>query len=214
MKFLWKLWLHPIEDDWVKLIKSSYEKIQNKLSLFLLSIILIFFTLLVVWWRIENLPIPGYRLWSENKPGDVARTFPLPALTTSKVRKWSVRAVKDTFSFNFVNYEEKMNIASSYFTDEGWSAIKSEISRRKIIENIVDNQLAVVLTPTDQPTIVSSFTYMNNSYWRIEMPILLVYKGAKKNYTEKAIFNILVAQVNTMDNAEGLAIQSIKRHGR
>jgi hypothetical protein len=213
-RWLWRWWIHPIEEEWTQPLGSSYRDVQGAVGKVLLATMLSALTVVAIGWRTLNLPLPTYSLFVEGQKPERVNTLLFPAMTSEKVRRWTSRAIKDTFSMNFYNMEERLALAGSYFTPAGWEELQRALKKAELPETIRNNQLHVVLTPTAIPTIVHHFVLNGRVYWNIEVPVLIEYTGAKERETESSVLSLLVGQVSTKDDPEGLAIYKLQQHGQ
>lgn len=208
----WRIWLAPMDKEWASPLGDSYRQLQFVLGVILLSLMAATVSIVFLTWRTNNLPLPRYvAIQPEQSPRAIS-PLTYPAMTNNKVRSWASRALKDTFSMNFYNMEKRMDLASTYYTSRGWSALLASFEDREVTQSIIRNQLDVVLTPTAIPTIVQRSIIDGLFYWRLEVPVIIVYTGSKDVRVEDSIISLHVGQVPTLDDPEALAIYSIRQH--
>lgn len=146
-------------------------------------------------------------------PGKKPASLPvlqMPVLSATKVQAWTDRALRETYTFNFNNLNSRMARASEYYTPEAWAALQLSLERSKFLPNVRNKRLVVWSTAIEPTTIVKSSKVGGRLVWVVEAPVMFSFIGGEKPVYDTVIFKVIVQQVPTTDDPEGLVIASAK----
>lgn len=206
-------WLDPVVRDGLleAQIGDAYGKVRGALGLGLVALLLTLLATGVIWITDARMPPPTYLATT---PKGVAGPLPLmsePVYSASKVQSWTVTALKDTFSFNFVNINDELRKSQAYFTPDGWAAFYTALQGSKVMDNVTRQRLEVFLTPLGEARIVGLCVSEKCLYkwWRVEVPVIITYSGASPPEARKQLITVLVMRQPTTDNPNGLGISQL-----
>lgn len=147
-----------------------------------------------------------------DKDGKVSTlvTVGSPILSQGKIQNWTETAIKNIFSFNFVNVDERLIKNKVYFTPDGYEAFKIALNASKQLDTVKKLSVEVWLTPTGDAAIVKQ-GYITNQlkYWNVEVPAIITYNSASAPDNRKVIVSVTVVQVPTTENPNGVEISQI-----
>lgn len=206
-------------------ITNNHEKIDEKAGveykgskaiigkIFFCTMIL-FVLPLVSWYLFSHKPIPAFytiKKDTESKQIITERlnTLNVPSLSNKKIEKWTERALKESFSFDFYNYQARINESAGYFTDDGWVKFQEALSRAKILDTVKASSLEVWLTPTAPAFITKINNIDGRAVWVLEMPAVITYTGPITPVNQKVIVKTTLVQVSTADNPYGVQIAQV-----
>ncbi len=159
-----------------------------------------------------------------------------PVLTDDALMKWVEKAVTDTLTFDFSNYNERLNHSAQYFTYEGFTKFMEALNSARIIEYIKERKQLLTTSISASPVIIEkgigetttkpstdnpfSFfwflwhywdgvpynTHSETYFWRIELPINLTYIMGEKQRTDHLIVTLIIERSNEINNPDGIGI--------
>lgn len=206
-------WLDPATHDAMleQQVGEDYAKVRGALGLALFCVLMTLLATGVVWITDLRTPPPTYLATT---PKGVSGQLPLmnePVYSASKVQDWTVAALKDTFSFNFVNINDELRKSQAYFTPDGWDAFYTAMQHSNVMANVTRDRLEVFLTPLGEARIIGICQSEKCLYkwWRVEVPVIITYSGAAPPQARKQLITVLVMRQPTTDNPNGLGISQL-----
>lgn len=160
-------------------------------------------------------PPPAVYLTRASAPGaQRIQTLGDPSLSDTKLKRWATRASREIFSFNFANYDDHMASVSVLFTDLGWSAFRQGLINSKLEDRVKTKQLDVFLVPETTARLVNVLhdSRAKVFVFQTQMPALMVYRSASNIETRRVLVEIMIRQVPTSENPDGIGISNIVVH--
>jgi hypothetical protein len=141
-----------------------------------------------------------------------------PSLEDNIVLNWLVDAVMTMYNGNFTDFERTVKNAEGYFVEEGfdlyWQILQGkELLGYSLLERMLKEKLVLSSQPMGVPTIKLKGALHNVYYWKIEIPMQLVFYGgemAQANMNETVLLTCLVRRVPTDLAPLGIAIKKIE----
>lgn len=131
-----------------------------------------------------------------------------PNLAPSYLMTWVALSVPDTMTFGFSDYGWRLSMASSYFTDDGWSSFSSSLKRSRIIEMVEVNQLIITAVPRGVPVLKSKGVVSGRYQWVVQIPLILTYMGGAKTSNVGLLVNVVIKRSDDEKHPYGIAIDS------
>ncbi|MFK4132029.1 DotI/IcmL/TraM family protein [Pseudomonas luteola] len=135
-----------------------------------------------------------------------------PNLSDAAVTNWLSRALIDTFDFNFLNVNQRLNETTMrWFTQDGGNELLKAIQSGGNLDSVAEKELFVNLTLDSAPLLVDRGVAANGNIfaWKYEVPGLLTYRTRTKTYSDKVIFNVTVQRQSMISSPDGLGIAKI-----
>lgn len=129
-----------------------------------------------------------------------------PNKSDSEIVAWANSTAVATFTYNFENYREKIQNLSGFFTDSGWKEFMSALDKSKNLDAIKDKKLAVSAVATGSPIILQKGSLNNVYSWRVQLPMLITYQGAKEYSKQYNIVTMLITRTSSVNAPTGVAI--------
>lgn len=163
----------------------------------------------------STLQILSSSAWAA-EPGATANTCSCPNpnvplnqanLSETSLLVWANTATVTAFTYNFVNYKTELQSISAYFTPEGWNAFKDALDNSGNLNAVIKNKLVVTAVAQGAPLILQE-GIMNGVYtWKVQMPVLIEYKGALGSNVQHSIVTMLIARVKSTAPQNGIGIK-------
>jgi hypothetical protein len=120
---------------------------------------------------------------------------------------WANTAAVTAFSYNFVDYQNQLQIASAYFTPEGWKAFKDALNSSGNLATVIKNKLVVTAVARGAPVILQEGV-LNGAYtWKVQMPLRVEYQSALGSNVQNSIVTMLIQRVKANAPNSGIGIK-------
>lgn len=162
--------------------------------------------------HVNHLPKPKVFLSQPGKSVQQVQILSTPSLSQLKVQRWTTRVMREVFSFNFFNYQTHMDAVSDDFTDLGWTAFQQGLIASKVEDRVTKDRLDVFLVPLSVARMIKIQRYSDVVVFHLQMPCLMVYRGATQTETKTLLADIIVRQIPTNENPDGVAISDLVLH--
>lgn len=223
----------PVQDEIMSRIEQ--EPIMNKywllLGSFYLFSLLTVILLMVFVYYISQPRIPPTFIYDEktnkivtvekttqnNKKVEVPykiATLPIAHQSFRIVQSWAENAVQDIYTFNFVNFDERLENSRQYFTDGGYDAFLRALERDGVGQDIKLNRLEVNTIVLERPILINWGGFEQNFVWKIKMPIMVLYNTAGNQKTENYMLELVLIRVPSYINPKGVAISRFSMMNR
>jgi intracellular multiplication protein IcmL len=165
-------------------------------SIFLLSVSIFLSSGIVV---AQNFP---------DKPSHekIANASTKPVNEEISVLVWANKAAVSAYSYNFLNYKQQLDIASQYFTPEGWKQFKAALVASKNLEAVVKKKLVVSAVAAGSPIITHQGMENGKYTWYVQMPLLVTWQSANAQTQSNLIINMGI--IKTSDKKRDYALES------
>lgn len=96
------------------------KKLRQVLGIYFLNLGVIAILISIIFYLLKNPTEPFY--FPASKAGVLIREVPLQQtdMTMDEIIAWTVSAVQDAYSYDYVNYRQQLQNAQKYFTEYGW----------------------------------------------------------------------------------------------
>lgn len=180
---------------------------QRKLTsaLFITVCIVAVLTLFLLY-IITHPPEPKYFATSINGRITPLVPFDEPNQSDPAILQWANQAAIASFSYNFVNYTDELQAASTYFTSDGWQQFVQALQDSGNLEQVKNKKLIVSAVATRAPIILQKGVLNGSFSWRIQMPILVTYQSASEFTQQNIVVTMLVTRISTLKSPRGIGI--------
>lgn len=155
---------------------------------------------------------PAYYAVLPGEPPGRIRVLDSPALSVDKITKWSARAVRDIFRFNFRDIDARMKANAVYFTPAAHADFVRAMEDSGTIEDVKQERQFVLLTPLEPAQLVDRGQVNGKMVLVVEIPVLLTYIAGEKPVYQRQYLVLYVMPVPTTEDPEGLAIARLEAH--
>lgn len=154
---------------------------------------------------------PSDRYFATTVDGRILQLVSLdqPNMNTSALMSWATKAVSETMTFGYHDYQRRLQEASRYFTRRGWESFANALQRAKIIESIQANSQVVVAEPRSAPTLQNQGVINGKYRWLLRLPIRVTYKsGSTQARVDNMMVSLVIERVSSLENPAGVGIES------
>lgn len=135
------------------------------------------------------------------------QTRNLPILSDSAVLSWVNRVVPQLYTMNFLNYRQKINEKSIYFTGYGWNQFLKAF--QPTLETIRANDYAVTAAPADVPVITRKGVFEGKFMWQVQVPLIISYQHGAKEATQNVVWTLLLQKRDNTKSTQLLGIDQV-----
>lgn len=138
----------------------------------------------------------------------IAPLFPLsePNQSDTAVLQWANQAVISVYTYNFVNYAQQLQRASTFFTDAGWRNFTQALQSSNSVDTVKAKKLIVSAVATRSPIILRKGILNGRYSWRVQMPVLVTYQSASEFNQQNLVVTLLIRRISTLDSPRGIGI--------
>ncbi len=175
-----------------------------------LALTIVFFInillLATIVYRYTHPPEPQY--FATNSKYQIIKYHPLsdPMVSNNYVLQWVSKAVRDSFSLDFMHWRSQLQTASNNFTTSGWHWFTQALNQSNNLTSLVKLKMVSNATVTGAPVMQYQGVLDGRYIWKIEMPILISYTNLNKTIPVPLKVTLIVVRVSVQDNPNGIEI--------
>lgn len=138
-------------------------------------------------------------------------------MKTEDVIAWATEAIEATFTYNFDDYQSRLQNAEKYYTASAWSAYMKALDLSQNTKALVERKQKVIAkvmtTGTDKPKLISEGLSGGAYTWKLEVPIKITYQMPPYNESNDSssaqIVTITIQRQSLHQGYKGLAITDL-----
>lgn len=115
-----------------------------------------------------------------------------PNLTNTQLLNWATEAAVTSFTFDYEHFRAQLQSAASFFTPAGWQLFISGLQKSNNLNIIQKYQLVGSAIPYDKPTITWLGQVSGVFAWKVDVPLLVIYKNDANRYEQKMIVSLFI----------------------
>ena len=198
--------LDSLKEKYIPADNSFYrEKYRYFFYAMMIILIILLLVVGVVLYQLMSRPLPVFAAKQPSGKTMTLLSYDEPNLLPATIIRFASKAAVATYTFNYVNYINRLDRAKPYFTEGGWSDFQN--SSRKLVANIVDNQLFVSGVVTGAPVISNQGPLPGKGYvWRVQIPFLISYRSSTFVQKYKCFVTVSIVRVPTSVNRQSIGI--------
>ncbi|WP_310622251.1 DotI/IcmL/TraM family protein [Flexibacterium corallicola] len=195
------------------LLGRQYGYVRNTYLARLAIALLVIVTALVIGIFIIWEKPARYRYILTTEKGVVMELPPLdaPNHTNEYVVKWTIDAITNLHSYDFVNYRQQMAVSRKKLTPNGWSSFEEALKPSGQFNTIFQLGFVAMAAPNGPGQVVATGNYRGRYAWKVKFPIILTYQsprddGPPKIITQKRVATVTVIRMPEYLHDSGLAV--------
>ncbi len=147
--------------------------------------------------------------------GRIFRLMPLsnPIESDQAIEAFAGRALTNTFTFDYVNYQKQMADVAESYTSDAFTQIKLSLEKKGgIVSEAVNNKWVVTGNLMAAPQLIHKGLVPNtDTYgWRMRFPLLITYQSEEKTSSARYYADITVVRVDQRNNLRGIEIANLQ----
>ena len=144
-----------------------------------------------------------------NEDGTYIKLDPLSKCKEDReVQRFVNEAISKLYKYDYINYADQIQSASSYFTTDGWNEYLDGFKNSGTLSSVKENKYVVTVQPNDAPQIVKRWTENGVCTWELKTKVSLMYVGTNSQNPRGDLYLRLVRN-SVINNPDGLGISKI-----
>lgn len=128
---------------------------------------------------------------------------------TADMLNWTTEAVRQTNTYNYLDYRERFMDAQGYFLPSAWADYESEIKRTRVLDTVRANKMIVVGEVTGAAQILKYDVVDGIYQWQIQFPMTVKYITNESQQSIPQRVTVVVRRRSLVDNPAGLGVAQI-----
>ncbi|HEY6436740.1 MAG TPA: DotI/IcmL/TraM family protein [Ignavibacteriaceae bacterium] len=129
-----------------------------------------------------------------------------PALTDEQVRNFVRDAVTESFTFNYMDLDQRTAAASKFYSDKGYSSYMGSIKTSGLKEQILDKRLLVKTVVDGSPVIQDKGVYGGRYVWTVTVDVVRTLTDRVKSQDSLVTYTFYMYRVPSTEKASQIAI--------
>jgi len=131
-------------------------------------------------------------------------TLNKPNASPDIVLSWASEAAVAAYTYDYANYQTSLQTTSRYFTPGSWKSFMAALVASGNLTKIIKNKMTVSATVIGKPVLLAQGELAGRYSWRIQLPLLVTYQGAKTTtYQQSIIVTMLVVRTSPLEGSAG-----------
>ena len=137
-----------------------------------------------------------------------------PNMSLDDVTAWTIEAVEDANSYDFLNYRSELQSAEKYFSDYGWRKYMQGLKASTNLVGLIDRKMIFIAKVVDQPKLIGQGILKTGAYgYKYQMPVLMTYivppYDAKSSFQNPLLVNVVVQRQDVLQSYKGLVVMQM-----
>lgn len=194
----------------VKAIEQEKFYADKTPLLMLLTLLLIIFAVslmgVIILLRSAAFPAPVYFPMTDEKELIAEEPLDQASIETNQLLNWVAEGMRNSNTFNFMNYSTVLDNSSIYYTKEGYESYKNVLTTNNIINKVIEKKFVLKATPTDAPQILLEKPLAGRYMWKIKLPMEFRYQSVNADLRDLVQITLIVMRVPTTQSPNGVLI--------
>ena len=151
---------------------------------------------------------PQDRYFATTADGRIMQMTPLdqPNMDAPALLSWVASAASDVMTFNYTDYQRRLQQSSKHFTKVGWETFASALQRSRIIDSVTAQNQMVSAQPKTAPVLIQEGPLGGKYRWVVSMPLIVNYKGVTASRQDTLQLSLVIERVAALENPNGVGI--------
>lgn len=140
-----------------------------------------------------------------------------PNMDKGAVGAFALDAIHAIYTYDYINWKDQLNSASSYFSPRGWDQFQQEYVANHTLDAVKARKMIVSVKPTGEVTIKDG---VGNGVWLwiVSVPVTVTYTAhvmtqagaADPGNVQSGTLSLYMSRVPTTISPKGIAIQMVR----
>lgn len=197
-------------DDVIEVVKTRNDFYKDNYRKVVIALLLCIFIIAILMgsiiYMVSNPPEPRY--FATTNDGRIMPLIPLeqPNLSNAALLQWANTAAISAYTYNFIDYRQRLQEASEYFTPDGWRAFLDALKASNNLNAVTDKKLIVSAVAVKAPTVLEQGVLMGRYTWKVQLEMLVNYQSPSQMVQQNLVVTMLIVRVPTLSSARGIGI--------
>lgn len=134
-----------------------------------------------------------------------------PYLSTPDLLQWVADVLPRLFALDFNHYNDQVQANTQYFTQNGRQSYLNQLNNYANYNNVQAYKVFVTAVPDAAPFILREGVVPDSGKygWWVQMPVVISFAGYKPPPSVTLTFQMLIIRVSTLNNLNGVAIDTL-----
>lgn len=133
---------------------------------------------------------------------------PAAPYSNNQVLVWANEAIVDIYDYSFVNFRERLQKSSAYFTEDGWTNFSRALAESKVLDTVKGQKLNVSAVALRPPILLKHGEKDGVFFWQVSIPTLVHFQSSGSYVQQRFFINLDIQTVKPPHGVRGLAIRS------
>jgi intracellular multiplication protein IcmL len=157
---------------------------------------------------------PKNQYFASSNDGRIVKLVPMnrPLMSLQGVENFAAKAISNTFTFDYANYQKQMTANANSFTNTAFSDIKKALQGNDgIISETLKNNWVVTANVMAAPQVVKQGEIGKTGIygWRLIYPVTMTFQNEHDTRSSRYTVDVVVVRVNQKNHPRGVAIQKL-----
>ncbi|MBS0351509.1 MAG: type IVB secretion system apparatus protein IcmL/DotI [Proteobacteria bacterium] len=162
----------------------------------------------ILFYQFKNPPQPQF--FPITPDGRIINNYRLddPIFTDDHVLQWTSDAVRQTFSLDFMHWQDQLQVASNKFSQSGWTEFLKALKESNNLDTLTKLKMVSNAEVTGAPRLMQKASLGGRFVWKIQLPILVTLTNSGQIIPVPMDVTVIVIRVPVEENPERIAINN------
>jgi intracellular multiplication protein IcmL len=151
---------------------------------------------------------PQDRYFATTADGRIMQMIPLDKanMDTPALLSWVAASASDVMTFNYTDYQKRLQQSSRHFTKSGWESFAAAMQRSRILDSVQAANQMVSAQPQSAPILIQEGNINGKYRWLVTMPLVVNYRSMSSSAarTDVMQLSLVVERVPALENPNGV----------
>jgi intracellular multiplication protein IcmL len=162
----------------------------------------------LLFYQVKNPPQPQYFAILPN--GQIIKNYRLddPVFPDDQILQWTADAVRQTFSLDYLHWQDQLQTASSKFSMGGWREFLKALKNSNNLETVTKLKMVSNAEITGAPRLLQKTVLGGHYVWKIQLPLLVTFNNSSQVIPMPMDVTLIVMRVPVEESPERIAINN------
>lgn len=183
--------------------RDNYRRVMKLLLIMSFVMVILVLTMAYLF---THRPEPKY--FATTQSGRVLQLVPLssPMLSTEALLSWASQVAMGTYTYNFANYRQKIQMQEVNFTSDAWQQFLTLLKDSGNIQAVDQRKINVSAVVSGAPVVVYQGMLDGRFAWKVQVPLLVTFVSASDRFQKNYMVTMVIVRVSTVQNQNGVAV--------
>lgn len=183
--------------------RDNYRRVMKLLLIMSLVMVILVLTMAYLF---THRPEPKY--FATTQSGRVLQLVPLsaPMLSTEALLSWASQVAMGSYTYNFANYRQKIQMQENNFTSDAWQQFLVQLKDSGNLQAVDQRKINVSAVVSGAPVVVYQGTLDGRYAWKVQVPLLVTFVSASDRFQKNYMVTMVIVRVSTVQNQNGVAV--------